>query len=141
MAYGDASDGGPQTELLTDPFADDLEPMAEVAEPAPEPEPTEPAPARALVAQAELENADTTLMPPPFPPTVPQSPASPSLSDNSLIMAVVCQYGHAEPTERDLLPDLRQPDRAAGPAAAFLGRCSRCCAPPTGPPPRSTGPC
>jgi hypothetical protein len=96
--YPDASDAGPRTELLADPFADDLVPVA-AAEPAPEPGPTDPAAARRLAAEAEaeLENADTTLMPPPFVPTVPLSPASPPMADNSLIMAVVCQYGHPSP--------------------------------------------
>jgi hypothetical protein len=106
----EAPDSGLSTELLADPFADEPEllaappepaPVAELAEPVPEPEPTEPAPARRM-AVAELENADTTLMPPPYDPTAPEPVASPGaaetgLSDNSLIMAVVCQYGHASP--------------------------------------------
>ena len=53
----------------------------------------EPVPARALPPDdaAAMENADTQLMPPPSsPPTVETE-----VSQNSLIMAVVCQYGHA----------------------------------------------
>jgi hypothetical protein len=58
-----------------------------------------------MAAEAELENADTALMPPPYAltppePTRPMSAPSapePGLSDNSLIMAVVCPYGHASP--------------------------------------------
>jgi hypothetical protein len=98
----EAPDTGLSTEVLADPFADEPElapppqpaPVPELAEPVPEPEPTEPG--------AELENADTTLMPPPYDPTAPMPVPSPNaaetgLSDNSLIMAVVCQYGHASP--------------------------------------------
>jgi hypothetical protein len=124
----EALNAGPRTELLTDPFADDLEPVPappepapalpepepaspepepepEFAEPMPEPEPTEPAAARRMAAEPEPENADTALMPPPYAatptgPTVPVPPpaaAESGLSDNSLIMAVVCPYGHANP--------------------------------------------
>ena len=57
-------------------------------------------------ALARLENADTALMASP-PPPVPTE-----LSQDSLIMAVVCQYGHASPQNATLLPDLRQPDHA-----------------------------
>jgi FHA domain len=74
------------------PLADaDLEyPMWE---PESEPEPqSEPVPARALPPESgeEMENADTALMPPPVAP-----PAGTGVSQDSLIMAVVCQYGHA----------------------------------------------
>src|SRR4029453_202143 len=92
------------------PFAEDsqlLQAPTEAApesfpEPVAEPEPTEPSPARRMAPDAELENADTTLMPPPtYDPTAPDPMAPPAadsgLSDNSLIMAVVCQYGHASP--------------------------------------------
>ena len=112
-APAEALDAGPRTELLADPFADDPAPVPAPAEPAPqtefpeppsEPEPTEPAAARRLAAESELENADTFLMPPPYAPTAaePAAPSSPptaesGLSDNSLIMAVVCQYGHPSP--------------------------------------------
>jgi hypothetical protein len=55
-------------------------------------------------ALARLENADTALMVTPPPPTpaslVAASPSSPpvaELSQDSLIMAVVCQDGHASP--------------------------------------------
>jgi hypothetical protein len=115
---------GPATELLADPFADDLEPVpaspeAEpepapapappepepaFAEPMAEPGPTAPAAGRRAAPEPELENADTALMPPPYEatptgPTVPVPPAAAEsgLSDNSLIMAVVCPYGHANP--------------------------------------------
>ena len=111
-AEAEAPDAGPRTELLADPFADDPAPApAAPAEPAPEtefpdppsePEPTEPAAARRLAAESELENADTFLMPPPYAAAEPAAPPSPptaetGLSDNSLIMAVVCQYGHPSP--------------------------------------------
>jgi hypothetical protein len=111
VAEAEAPDAwaGPDTELLADPFADEPElppapaepaPVPVFAEPAPEPGPTEPAPARRMAADSALENADTTLMPPPYGPGAPE-PVAPAaetgLSDNSLIMAVVCQYGHASP--------------------------------------------
>jgi hypothetical protein len=53
----------------------------------------EPMPARALPPDGaeEMENADTQLIPPPH--SAQASPAE--VSQNSLIMAVVCQYGHA----------------------------------------------
>jgi hypothetical protein len=110
VADDEALGAGPDTELLADPFAEDsqlLQAPTEAApesfaEPVAEPEPTEPSPARRMAPDAELENADTTLMPPPpYDPTArdPMAPpaAESGLSDNSLIMAVVCQYGHASP--------------------------------------------
>lgn len=109
VADDEALGAGPDTELLADPFAEDsqlLQAPTEAApesfaEPVAEPEPTEPSPARRMAPDAELENADTTLMPPPYDPTAPDPmappAADPGLSDNSLIMAVVCQYGHASP--------------------------------------------
>ncbi len=108
-----AQDAGPDTELLADPFADDLEPQPVAPEPAPvpaftqpmpEPEATDPAPPRRMAPEPEVENADTELMPPAYaaapPPTLQMSPPTASQSgpsDNSLIMAVVCPYGHANP--------------------------------------------
>ena len=124
--------GGPDTELLADPFADDPSlppappepapipappepapipappepaPIPAWTEPVPEPEPTEPAPARRMASDSELENADTELIAPPYAASAPEQPLppgppaalDPTLSDNSLIMAVVCQYGHASP--------------------------------------------
>jgi hypothetical protein len=57
-----------------------------------EPDP-DPVPARALPEDgpAEMENADTQLMPPPYA----GSPTETGVSQDSLIMAVVCPYGHA----------------------------------------------
>jgi hypothetical protein len=114
-------DYGPETQYLADPFAEDLQPSPttappvpvvaepaaapEMAEPEPEPGPTHPASPRRMAPDPDLENADTALMPPPYAPprpdpTVPMSPpqvTEAGLSDNSLIMAVVCPYGHASP--------------------------------------------
>jgi FHA domain-containing protein len=58
-----------------------------------EPE-AEPVPARALPPDGaeEMENADTQLMP---PPNSTSTTSTTEVSQNSLIMAVVCQYGHA----------------------------------------------
>ena len=57
-----------------------------------EPDP-DPVPARALPPDGaeDMENADTQLMPPPYQPATTGT----EVSENSLIMAVVCQYGHA----------------------------------------------
>jgi FHA domain len=62
---------------------------ADIEYPMWEPE-REPVPARALPPEGaeDMENADTALMPPP-------SVAGTGVSQDSLIMAVVCQYGHA----------------------------------------------
>ena len=53
----------------------------------------DPVPARALPPDGteEMENADTQLMPPPYA----GSPSETGVSQDSLIMAVVCPYGHA----------------------------------------------
>ena len=111
---------------------------ADIEYPMWQPDP-EPVPARALPPDApgEMENADTQLMGPPN--SAPR--AETGVSEDSLIMAVVCQYGHAERR--------RTPPPAGSVAArslrrarsSFLGRCWRCCAPLTAPRPRSTGPC
>ncbi len=57
-----------------------------------EPDP-DPVPARAWLPDRaeEMENADTQLMPPPYQAATTGT----EVSQNSLIMAVVCQYGHA----------------------------------------------
>jgi len=86
------------------PLPDPADRAAQVNEPDPadrdveypmwEPE-AEPVPARALPPDGaeEMEYADTQTMPPSYsPPTVETD-----VSQNSLIMAVVCQYGHASP--------------------------------------------
>ena len=56
----------------------------------------DPVPARASAPDGaeEMENADTQLMPPPPYQTATTGTQS-QVSENSLIMAVVCQYGHA----------------------------------------------
>lgn len=97
---------GPSTEPLEDPFADEdgWAPQVEVpgtdGGSGPEPWADEPwgepeaAPARALSpdsAIAEMEDASTQLMVPPYGSGAEPDPES----QNSLIMAVVCQYGHA----------------------------------------------
>ncbi|HZA71406.1 MAG TPA: FHA domain-containing protein, partial [Propionibacteriaceae bacterium] len=58
----------------------------------PDPDP-DPVPVRAMPADGaeEMENADTELMPPPYQTATTGT----EVSQNSLIMAVVCQYGHA----------------------------------------------
>lgn len=99
--------GGPDTQPLADPFSDEPAPLAYAPDyfandepyPADLPAPgedwaAEPAPARALPPDpaSEMETDDTELMPPPFsPPTDPMD----EVSQHSMIMAVVCQYGHA----------------------------------------------
>jgi hypothetical protein len=58
-----------------------------------------------MAPEPEIENADTELMSSPYAaappdPTLPMTPppvTESGLSDNSLIMAVVCPYGHASP--------------------------------------------
>jgi hypothetical protein len=75
-----------------DDQADTLDPAdADVEYPMWEPDP-DPMPARALPPDGaeEMENADTQLMPPPYA----GSPTETGVSEDSLIMAVVCPYGH-----------------------------------------------
>ncbi len=83
-----ASVGGLATEQMTDPFGD-----SEVGTAGTE----SPPPARALDPDllAQIENADTQLMPMPLPP--PEQPSAPGVSQDSLIMAVVCPNGHPSP--------------------------------------------
>jgi hypothetical protein len=99
-----APPGPPFAEPAPVPAFAEPAPAPAFAEPAPEPEPREPVSPRRLAAEPEADNADTEMMPPPYVPAAPEPPApatSPAtetgLSDNSLIMAVVCQYGHASP--------------------------------------------
>ena len=100
---------------------DELEPEPE-PEPEPQPEPAafEPNPFE------ELENADTQLMVlPPAPPSTDPIEPTAELSADSMIMAVVCQFGHNSPQNATLCRDLRQPDRPAGPqtgASPCVGR-------------------
>ena len=96
---------GPSTEPLEDPFADEdgwaaheEVPGAEGG-PGPEPWAEEPWEADAIPARAlspdsveEMENASTQLMVPP--PQASPTELDPE-SQHSMIMAVVCQYGHA----------------------------------------------
>ena len=83
-------------------------------------------------ALARLENADTALMPTPPPPVPaglpaataafaevespgpPSSPAS-EISQDSLIMAVVCQYGHASPQNATICRICGSPIAPQGP--------------------------
>lgn len=99
---------GPSTEPLEDPFADDAEDgwaahedaPGPDGEPGPEPWVAEPwenpesVPARALSpdSAAEMENGTTQLMVPP--PQESPTELDPE-SQRSMIMAVMCQYGHA----------------------------------------------
>ena len=99
----------PQTEpepfaaaTAPEPFAPAEQPVNEFGVPDPadqeieypmwDPDP-DPVSARAMPADGaeEMENADTELMPPPYQTATTGT----EVSQNSLIMAVVCQYGHA----------------------------------------------
>jgi len=81
--------GGLATEQMDDPFSDSERATARVE---PEPPGVDPE------LQAEMENADTQLMTSAFPPPDPTPPPPPpGVSQDSLIMAVVCPYGHPSP--------------------------------------------
>jgi hypothetical protein len=73
---------------MEDPFSDAERSTARV-------DPERP-PALDPEVQAQMENADTQLMTSPFPPPEP-TPPPPGVSQDSLIMAVVCPYGHPSP--------------------------------------------
>ncbi|HSU37095.1 MAG TPA: FHA domain-containing protein [Propionibacteriaceae bacterium] len=79
---------GLATEQMEDPFGDAERSTARV-----EPEPP---PALDSEVQAQMENADTQLMTSAFPPPDPTPPPTDG-SQDSLIMAVVCPYGHPSP--------------------------------------------
>ena len=81
--------GGLATEQMEDPFGDAERSTARV----------EPEQSSALdpEVQAQMENADTQLMTSPFPPPDPTPPPPTGVSQDSLIMAVVCPYGHPSP--------------------------------------------
>lgn len=76
-------------ELDVPDVADPDVPDSDVEYPMWEPDP-DPVPARALPPE-EMENGDTQLMPPPDS----TAPTGSQVSQDSLVMAVVCQYGHA----------------------------------------------
>ena len=80
--------GGLATEQMEDPFGDAERSTARV-------DPERP-PALDPEVQAQMENADTQLMTSPFPPPEPTPPPT-GVSQDSLIMAVVCPYGHPSP--------------------------------------------
>ena len=80
--------GGLATEQMEDPFGDAERSTARV-----EPEPS---PALDPEVQAQMENADTQLMTSPFPPPDPTPPPI-GVPQDSLVMAVVCPYGHPSP--------------------------------------------
>lgn len=80
--------GGLATEQMDDPFGDSERSTARVEPGTPrDVDPDE---------QAQMENADTQLMTSPFPPADP-TPSPTGASQDSLIMAVVCPYGHPSP--------------------------------------------
>ncbi|HZA05119.1 MAG TPA: FHA domain-containing protein [Propionibacteriaceae bacterium] len=81
---------GPEEEGEGDQIPDRAD--ADIAYPMWQPD-AEPVPARALPSDGpgDLENADTALMPPPNSAPL----TGMGVSQDSLIMAVVCQYGHA----------------------------------------------
>jgi hypothetical protein len=92
VAAGSPAPGGPvgglATEQMEDPFGDSERSIARVD--------PEPGPALDPEVQARMENADTQLMTSPFPPPDPTPPPT-GVSQDSLIMAVVCPYGHPSP--------------------------------------------
>lgn len=107
---------GPATEMMAEPFPESAdtpgsgEPEPQEPEPALQPEPAlEPGPAMDPDLLAAIENGDTQLMAPPvsMPSEPAKGPAVPpglfgdtdplDTSQDSMIMAVVCQYGHSSP--------------------------------------------
>jgi len=102
---------GPTTELMTDPFLD-----SDLA--------TSAVPAEDLVGGVDgsssmdpglsesIENGETQLM---MPPVAAEPAAAPTVSQDSMVMAVVCPYGHSSPQNATLCRVCGAPIASQGP--------------------------